>query len=216
MKNDSEIQHDVIAELGWEPSVNPAGIGVEVKEGVVTLNGHVDSYAEKCNAEHAALRVYGVRGLAVEIEVRLPGFSNRSDADIARSVENVLLWTTFLPIPTIKVMVEAGWITLSGEVDWEYQKRAAIDSVKYLMGVKGVSDNICIKPNLSASLIKADIEDALKRRARNDVRDIKVEVSGAEVILSGMAHSSYERDLASHSAWCSPGVQQVKNNMTIE
>ncbi|QWF72430.1 BON domain-containing protein [Methylomonas paludis] len=216
MKTDLEIQKDVIAELNWEPSVNPTDIGVEVKDGIVTLSGYVGSYAEKCNAEHAAQRVYGVQGLAVEIAVKLSGFNNRSDADIARTVENVLLWTTDLPKTTLKVMVEDGWITLSGEVDWEYQKRAAVDAVRYLMGVKGVSDDIHLKPRISVTLIKADIEDALKRRARNDARDIKVDISGSEVTLGGVVHSSYERDLASHSAWCAPGVLHVKNNMTIE
>ena len=215
MKNDTQLQKDVIAELNWEPSVNPTDIGVEVKDGVVTLSGHVGSYAEKLNAERSAQRVSGVQALAVELDVTLPGISKRTDADIARSVENVLQWTTYLPKDAIKVMVENGWITLSGQVDWEYQRVTAVNAVRYLMGVTGVSDDITIKPTASSSSVKSDIEAALKRRAIADAHNISVEVHGEDVTLTGKVHSWSERDLATHSAWCTPGVKNVKDNMTM-
>ena len=215
MKTDTQLKQDVIAELDWEPSVNAAQIGVQVKDGVVTLTGHVDSYAEKWDAERAAQRVSGVKALAVEMDVKLPGSSKRNDADIARSAENVLLWTTYCPKDNVKVMVEGGFITLSGEVEWEYQRRAAARAVRYLMGVKGVSNNIGMKPKVSSSAVKSDIEAALKRRAKADAQNISVEVRGADVTLTGTVHSWSERELAEHSAWGTPGVRKVVDNITI-
>ena len=216
MKTDLQLQQDVQAELKWEPSVNAAQIGVEVKDGVVTLAGHVSSYAEKYGAEHAAQRVSGVRALAIEMDVKLLGSSKRSDADIARTVENGLQWATFLPKDHVKVMVENGFVTLSGEVDWEYQRQAATGAVRYLMGVTGVSDQIVIKkPKVSSSAVKSDIEAALKRRATADAQKISVEVHGADVTLTGKVHSWSERDLARNSAWGTSGVQSVTDNMTV-
>ena len=153
MKTDKQVQQDVMAELGWEPSVNAAQIGVEVSDGVVTLAGHVDSYAEKFNAERAAQRVAGVKAIAVEMDVKLNGTSKRNDSDIARSTQNVLQWTTYLPSDAIKVKVENGWITLSGEVEWGFQRTAATEAVRHLMGVIGVSDLITIRPKVSATLV---------------------------------------------------------------
>ncbi len=168
MKSDEQLKTDVSDELGWEPSVNATRIGVEVKDGVVTLAGHVGSYGEKWNAERAAQRVSGVRALAVEMDVDLPGTSQRHDVDIARAAENVLVWTSCLAPNSVKVMVERGYITLTGEVDWEYQRQAATRAVRGLMGVVGVSDNIGIRPAPSSSAVKADIESALRRRAQED------------------------------------------------
>lgn len=215
MKTDAQLQQDVIAELEWEPSVNAAQIGVEVKEGIVTLAGHVNSYAGKWNAERAAQRVSGVKALAIEMDVKLAGSSKRNDTDIARSAENVLEWMTSLPEDSVKVMVEGGWITLSGEVDWQFQKQAAADAVRDLMGVTGVSDQIAIKPRVSASIVKSDIEAALKRRAKSDAQKIFVEVEGGDVTLTGTVHSWSERDLARHSAWGAPGVHNVVDNITV-
>jgi osmotically-inducible protein OsmY len=178
MKTDAQIQSDVIAKLSWEPSVNSEDIGVEVKDGIVTLAGHVGSYAEKIGAERATMRVSGVKALAVEMDVRLAGSSTRTDADIARSADNVLQWTTYLPKDAVKIKVEGGWVTLSGEVTWEYQRQAAVGAVRYLMGVKGVNDQLVIKPKLSPPVVKADIEAALKRRAQNDANAISVSVHG--------------------------------------
>jgi len=215
MKSDTQLQQDVVAELKWEPSVNATQIGVEVKDGIVTLAGHVDSYAEKWDAERAAQRVSGVMALTVEIEVKLPGSSKRTDVDVARSVENVLLWTTGLPKESVKVMVEKGWVTLSGELEWGYQRDAATQAVRHLMGVTGVSDNILIKPKLSLKLIKSDIEAALKRRAAVRAEKITVAVHGADVTLSGTVHSWAERELATNSAWSTPGVHKVVDNITV-
>ena len=215
MKTDTQLQLDVIAELKWEPSVNAAQIGVEVQDGVVTLAGHVNSYAEKLDAEHAVQRVSGVKALAIEMDVKLAGLSKRTDADIARSAENVLQWTTYLPVNHVKVMVESGWVTLSGEVDWEYQRQAATGAVRYLLGVTGISDQITIKPNVSSTVVKSDIEAALKRRAKSDAHKISVEVQGADVTLTGKVHSWSERDLARNTAWGTSGVQHVVDHMTI-
>lgn len=215
MKTDSQLQQDIIAELKWEPSVNAAQIGVEVKDGIVTLAGHVGSYAEKWDAERAAQRVSGVKALAIEMDVKLAGSSKRNDADIAGSAESALQWITYLPKNSVKVMVEDGWITLSGEVDWEYQRQTAAGAVRYLMGVKGVRENIAIKSKVSMSAVKSDIEAALKRRAQADAQNISVEVRGADVTLTGTVHSWSERDLATHSAWGTPGVHNVVNNITV-
>jgi osmotically-inducible protein OsmY len=215
MKTDTQIQSDVIAELGWEPSIHSEAIGVEVKDGIVTLAGHVATYAEKLEAERIAMRVFGVKALAVEIDVRIAGISARTDADIAHTVENVLQWTTYLQNDSVKIKVEGGWVTLSGEVNWEYQRKAAVDAIRYLMGVKGVSDLIVIKPSLSAPLVKADIEAALKRRAQRDSHNIAVSVKGHDVTLSGSVHNWSDRDLATHTAWGTPGVRSVINNTTL-
>jgi osmotically-inducible protein OsmY len=215
MKTDKQIQQDVIAELGWEPSVNATHIGVEVADGVVTLAGHVGNYTEKSNAERAAQRVAGVKALAVEMDVKLAGSSKRNDADIARSAENVLQWATYLSPDSIKVKVEGGWITLSGEVEWDYQRQTTIDAVRHLSGVTGVSDHIAIKPKVSSTLVKSDIEAALKRRARTDAQRISVEVQGSDVTLTGSVHSWSERDLARDSAWGTPGVRNVVDKMTV-
>jgi osmotically-inducible protein OsmY len=215
MKTDAQVQQDVIAELKWEPSVNAAQIGVEVKNGIVTLAGHVASYAEKWDAERAAQRVGGVKALAIELDVTLTGSSKRSDADIARSAESALQWTTFLPKDAVKITVEKGWITITGTVDWAYQRQAAADGVRYLLGVTGVSDQIAIKSSVSSTAVKADIEAALKRRAAVDAQKIRVEVRGADVTLTGTVDSWAERDLARHSAWSTAGVRNVVDNLTF-
>lgn len=215
MKTDSQLQQDVMAELKWEPAVHAEQIGVEVKDGIVTLAGHVDSYPAKWNAERAAQRVAGVKALAVEIDVKLSGSDQRNDGDVARSCENVLLWTTYLPKDSVKVMVEGGWVTLSGQVQWGFQRATATAAVRYLAGVKGVSDQITIKPGVTASVVKGDIEAALKRRATNEANGIKVAVNGSEVTLSGKVPTWAERDAAGSAAWSSPGVKNVIDNIAI-
>ena len=215
MKTDAQLKQDIIAELTWEPSVNASQTGVEVKNGTVTLAGHVDSYTEKWQAERAAQRVSGVKGLAVEIDVKLPGLSKRTDADISRSAQNSLEWTSWLPKDSIKVKAENGWITLSGEAEWDYQRQSAKDAVRSLLGVVGVSDEISIKPKASMTTVKSEIEAALKRRAQTDAQQISVDVRGADVTLSGSVHSWSERELAASSAWSTPGVRKVVDNITI-
>jgi len=215
MKTDKQLKNDILAELRWEPSVNAEQIGVEVKDGVVTLAGHVDSFVEKWAAEKAAKKVSGVRALAVEMDVKLPSLSQRNDADIARSADSALEWTTYLPRNAIKIQVEGGWVTLDGDVEWEYQRRAALSAVRNLMGVKGINNNIVIKSKVTANGVKADIIDALKRRAITDSQKIVVDVHGADVTLSGTVDNWAERDLARHSAWSTAGVQNVQNNIIV-
>ena len=216
MKTDSQLQKDVGEELKWEPQVTASQIGVEVKDGVVTLSGEVSSYAEKWNAERAAQRVSGVNALAVDLKVKLTSLGGRSDADIARSAENVLSWSTVVPDDAVKVMVEKGYITLTGDVDWQYQKLAATASVRYLLGVTGVSNQIAIKPTLKVSAVKSDIETALKRTAVADAKKIHVSVDGADVTLTGQVQSWAERETATTSAWGTPGVRSVIDKMTLE
>jgi len=214
-KSDTQLQQDVLAELKWEPSINAAQIGVEVRDGVVTLAGHVSTYAEKCDAERVTQRVAGVKALAVEMDVELKGMNNRTDADIARSAENVLQWTTYLPKDAVQIKVENGWVTLSGEVEWQYQRQAATAAIRYLMGVSGVSDQITIKTKVSGPVIKSDIEAALKRRAQQSAHEISVIVQGTDVTLTGKVHSWAERELAHNTAWGTPGVRNVVDNTTL-
>lgn len=214
MKTDSQLQQDVMAELKWEPAVHSAQIGVEVKDGVVTLAGEVSSYSEKWHAESAAQRVAGVKALAVDMTVKLAALGKRSDTDIAQSANNILSWT-ILPLDAVKVKVEGGWVTLSGDVEWQYQRQAAAHSVRYLSGVTGVSNQIVIKPALSAQIVKSDIEAALKRRASEDAKAISVDVKGSNVTLTGTVHSWAERELAKRSAWRSAGVLNVVDKMSL-
>ena len=215
MKTDSQLQQDVMAELKWEPSVHAAQIGVEVKNGVVTLAGEVSSYTEKLNAEAAAQRVNGVKALAVEMKVKLSQLGMRTDTDIAESAKNTLGWTSSLPADAVQVQVESGWLTLSGNVEWQYQRQDAADSVRSIVGVTGVSNQIAIKQSPLAAVVKSDIEAALKRRAVADGKTIGVEVKGADVTLTGTVHSWSDRDLATRSAWGSAGVGKVVDKLTI-
>lgn len=215
MKTDLEIQRDVLAELLWEPSVNAAEIGVEVQKGIVTLDGQVDSYAAKIGAEKAAQRVAGVIALAVEMTVKIPGISARTDADIARSAEQTLRWTAFVGKDTVKVMVEHGWVTLSGQVEWDYQRHTAENAVRYLLGVTGMSNQISVKPKISQAAVKTEIEAALKRRASVDAGKISVGVKGSDVTLSGSVHSLSERETARRSAWSTPGVSHVIDHLVV-
>jgi osmotically-inducible protein OsmY len=213
MKSDTQLQRDVLAELAWEPSINAAHIGVEVQGGVVTLAGHVDSYAEKWDAERAAQGVSGVKALAVEMDVNLPALGARTDADVARTVENVLQWMTYWPRDAVKVLVEDGWVTLSGKVNWNYQRLAAASGVRHLMGVKGVSDQITVEHAVVSDSVKSDIEAALRRHANSG---ISVAVDNGAVTLTGTVRSWGAFDLASHAAWGTPGVHSVANKVTID
>ncbi len=215
MKTDVQLQQDVMAELEWEPAVHASQIVVEVKNGAVTLAGDVGSYLEKLNAERAAQRVTGVKALAVALKVKLPEYGRRKDADIAESARNILGWTSSLPPNAVKVAVQGGWMTLTGDVEWQFQRQDAADSVRYLLGVTGITNQIAIRPSLSATVVKSDIEAALSRRAVADAKTIAVEVKGTDVTLTGTVHSWAERDLATRSAWGTAGVGKVIDKLTL-
>src|SRR5258706_4314166 len=212
---DLEIKKNVEAELNWEPSVNAAQIGVAVKDGVLTLSGRVDSYWEKVAAARAAVRVEGVRAVANELEIHLPFSSERTDEDIARAAVNGLEWSVSVPRDRIKVKVSKGWITLEGTVDWQFQKTAAEEAVRNLVGVKGVLNHIDVKPQVSSTEVKSAIEAALKRSVEGDAKRITVETAGDKVIPRGTGRSRLGREEAERRAVLARGVRRADNRVTI-
>lgn len=214
-KTDSQLQQDILAELRWDPKINAAHIGVEVLKGVVTLSGHVDSFVEKWNAEQAVKRVPGVKILAVELDVMLPNDNKRSDTEIALAVSNALKHNIYRLDQFVKAKVEGAIVTLTGEAQWQYQVDAATNAIRYLAGVVGINNRVLLKPSISVSAVKKDIDEAIQRRARNDMKNIQVEIKGNEVLLSGKVEDWSERNLAIDAAWGVVGVQKVSDQMTI-
>ncbi len=213
--NDNILRQIIIDELEFEPSIDAANIGVAVDNGVVTLTGHVSTFAQKAAAENAALSVKGVKGLAQEIEVRPFGANVTADDEIARRALHTIGWNTVIPDGAVQVRVQNGWVTLTGKVEWQYQKVAAVDIIRHLQGVLGVDSNIEVKPRTSVSDVKKRIEDALKRNAEVKAKAIDVNVSGGKVTLDGMVHTWAERSAAVRAAWAAPGVHMVEDRIRI-
>ncbi len=214
-RTDEEIQRDVLEELKWDARVQPNEIGVAVKNGVVTLTGWVDSYTKRWAAEEAAHRVRGVKAVANDIEVRLPSSAERTDTDLAKAVLNALKWDAAVPTDALEVTISRGWVTLKGEVEYGFQKIDAGRAVRRLSGVKGVTNLIVVKPHLSPTDLKQQIEKALVRNAETDAQHITVEVQGSKVILRGTVRSYAEKQAAEDTAWSAPGVSEVENRIVV-
>ena len=215
MKTDAQLKKDVQDELGWDPAVNATNIGVIVKDGIVTLTGHLESFAEKFAAERAAERVSGVQALAMEVEVLLRNRDRRNDVDIASAARNALTWNTVVPDSRIHIKVENGWITLTGEVDWDYQRRAAERALRDLLGVVGVKNLIAVKARVSIPDVQKKITEALERQAETEAKQVQVLVNGSRVTLRGRVHSWPERQAAQIAAWSAPGVTNVVNEIAL-
>jgi osmotically-inducible protein OsmY len=215
MPTDTSVQEAVLAELRWDPIIASTYIGVAVKDGIVTLTGHVQSLAEKHAVEEAARRVRGVKAIAGEIEVRLPFENVRADDDIAAAIIERLSWDAVVPRDAIKPVVENGWVTLTGEVDWSYQRDAAIRDVSRLYGVVGVTDRITVKRKVNPRSISDDIMHALKRSWFFNPNTIDVTVDEGRVYLRGTVHTPHERQIAASTAWAAPGVTDVVNEIVV-
>lgn len=216
MKTDTQLRDDVQAELNWAPDVKTSDIGVIVKDGVVTLTGHLASHAEKYAVERAVQRVHGVKALAIELMVKLPFDNQRTDADIALAAERALEWNVLVPDGKIRPMVEKGWLSLNGEVEWEYQRGAAETAVRNLMGVTGVSNLVKVKPKVSPADVEKKIHDALSRQADREAHRLAISVDGSQVTLRGTVHSWTERDAVQGAAWATPGVSMVVNDLLVD
>ncbi|MGS0998079.1 BON domain-containing protein [Rhodanobacter sp. FW102-FHT14D06] len=214
--NDLSLRDSVLEELDFEPSVDASNIAVMAKDGVVTLTGHVSSYTQKIAAERAAWRVNGVKAIAQNIHVELPGDKKLSDDDIAKRALDILAWDDLTLSDRIHIKVSAGWVTLSGEVPWNYQRQAAEADVRKLSGVTGVSNNIMVVPRVQAGDVRKNIVDALKRHAEVEAGRIKVDVNAdGAVAIEGRVDDWEERQAVERAAWSAPGVRTVENRVRI-
>lgn len=215
MKTDAQLHLDILQTLNWEPSLNPTHIDVAVRDGVVTLTGFITSLTEKWTTEHVVKSVSGVQAVADDLEVRLPTENERTDSDIARAAITALEWNTSVPHERITVTVRNGWVILEGSVDWSYQKTAAQEAVRPLMGVKGVTNTLVVQPQVEATDISAKIAQAFQRTATLEAQKIWVEATGSKVILRGNLHSWMERAEAERIATSAPGVTEVENHISV-
>jgi len=213
--DDKDLRATIVNELEFEPSVDASHIGVTVEKGIATLTGHVSSYAEKLAAEAAVRRVAGVRALAEEIEVRFSADKKTADDEIAKRALDIIDWDVTVPDGAVQVKVERGWITLTGAVEWQYQRKAAEEDVRRLTGVKGVVNQIILKPSITVADVQRRIEDALRRRADVEAKAIRIRVDGAKVMLEGTVQNWDERQAVERAAWSAPGVQSVEDRLTV-
>jgi osmotically-inducible protein OsmY len=215
MRLDSDIKRDVEDEQRWDPDIDATDIAVAVHNGVAALNGFVRSYAQKIQAERDAKRVAGVVGVANDIEVRLPAIDQRPDPDIVRDAVNALKTELPYSADAIKVVAKDGWLTLEGAVEWNYARDRALQAVRRIRGVKGVTNSIDLKPSVAPFEVRRKIEDALRRSAELDASRITVEANGSEVVLRGTVRSWAERQEAERATWAAPGVTRVDNRIAI-
>jgi osmotically-inducible protein OsmY len=216
MKTDSKLREDVMNQLSWEPNLDEKKIGVAVENGVVTLSGVVNNYAHKTAAEKAAKKVFGVKAVAEDIEVKYGDAFKKTDTEIAKAAVNALKWNMSVPDDKVMVKVENGWVSLTGEVQWDFQRNAAKRAIENLLGVKHVNNNIALKQEVKATDIKDKIKTAFERSADIEAKNIRVEVDGHTVTLKGTVHSLAEKDEARKAAYKAPGVYNVKNELKIE
>lgn len=216
MKTDADLKRDIEGELAWDPAVRATTIGVAVKDGVVTLTGHIETHAEKHAAEKALRRVAGVKAIALELDVRLSPEHRRSDTDIAVAAEQSLKWNTLVP-DQVRLTVDKGWVTLRGEVEWDFQRRSAEKAVRSLTGVVGISNEITLKASaVKPANLQSRIADALKRQVERELKNIDIRIEGSTVTLRGRVNSWHERDAVGGAAWSAPGVLVVLNELRIE
>jgi osmotically-inducible protein OsmY len=215
MKGDKDLQHDVMEDLRWDPSIDASKIGVAASDGVVTLTGAVPSYFQKQAAERITKRVAGVRAVANDIEVQLPTAVQKTDAGIATTALNALKWSASVPDERITVSVSKGWVALEGNVEWNYQREAAEKAVEQLIGVKGVTNRISVSPHSTSREVKSEIKAALHRYAELESRNIDVEAADSTITLRGSVRSWAERKEAENAAWMAPGVTLVKNEIVV-
>ena len=215
MKNDQQLQQDVMDELKWDPILTASEIGVSVKNGVVTLSGYVNSYSKKIAAENAAKRVKGVSAIAEDINVRLGLDDERTDTEIAEAALDALKWNVNVPDNKIKIKVENGWVMLEGDADWQYQKDAAANAVRDIAGVKGISNLIMLSPKADVSVVEKNIRRALQRSADIEANNIDIRTVGNKVIIKGKARSWAERREIERATWSSPGVTEIEDDLLI-
>jgi osmotically-inducible protein OsmY len=213
--NDLSLRKNILAELEFRPDINPANIGVTVENGIVTLSGHVTTYAQKLATERAVKVMKGVRAIAEEIEVRPVGEDHVTDDMIAARAANIITWTTNAPEGSIKVTVRAGWVELEGQTDWQFERDSILRAVHKLTGVVGVTNKLTLRPRLDVRNIKGRIEEALKRNAEIDAGQIQVNVDGDVVRLRGNIHLLHERDIIERAAWAVPGVSKVEDYLMV-